>query len=98
MGNSMEHAWKFIGEMISEGAVHKTKRFSLNKADISFIASHILEEAEEFMQSVKDNDPDVDELADIFGCLVHACIKLNVSPEVLKERLFYKLSKRFERG
>jgi hypothetical protein len=90
----MNCAWKKIERMFGEKWEHKRKGFTLGEVDLAFIRSHALEEFQEL-----DKSPDNPyEMADLFGVLIHYCIKQKWPMKFLETLLIEKLNIRFRKS
>jgi hypothetical protein len=83
-------AWAKVRELIAKNARHR-KGFLLSDTWPEFIISQAIEELEE----LEANPTNIDELADVFGCLIHYAIKQGWTEESLEQRIIEKLSQRF---
>lgn len=88
----MKQAWDEIRWMVSKNALHKKGGFRLAEVQASFVLEQALKEFQE-LQAAPD---DLDELADLFGVLIHYAIKKGWSMAQVQEALFRKLELRFE--
>ena len=86
----MKKSWKKIESMIKEGYVHR-KGFILHEVKPPFILGQAIEEFRELIES--PDDPW--EMADLFGVLIHYCLKQNWSMELIESYLNEKLDLRF---
>jgi len=68
-------AWNEVKSLESLGARHRTKGYRLDKVDLQEMIGHALKELEELDETVIAGSPDIKELADIFGCLIHFAVR-----------------------
>lgn len=91
----MKAAWDTIRKGEQNGAIHKTKGYQLDRVDLSYMIQHAREELVEFEETVIVGKPDISELADIFGCIIHIAVRMRWSPQEVEYRLIEKLNERF---
>lgn len=88
---SMKVAWGKIERMIRAGYVHR-KGFSL--ADVA--PPFILDQAADEFTELKNAPDDPQEMADLFGVLIHYCIKQGWTIDLIQRLLVEKLDLRFK--
>lgn len=88
----MEKACKKIRRLIKANAVHR-KGFTLASLSSSEILEHAEREMRELQTAWADNQ--LEELADVFGCLIHFAIRRKFTAKQIEERLLEKLKLRF---
>ena len=86
----MQLAWKEVERLIVINAEHR-KGFRLGQVSSSFVLQKALNEFNELCQAPDD----IDELADLFGVLIHYAIKKGWSQEQLETAILEKFKKRF---
>lgn len=91
----MKDAWYRIARMIEDDAAHRTKGFRLGQMDDDFILTHAKDEVTELILAKTDAER-LDELADVFGCLIHYAIRKGWTEEMVESALEDKLTQRFE--
>lgn len=79
--------------MIAGNFRHR-KGFRLKDVDLDFVLSQAVEE----FQELRDSPDDPSEMADLFGVLIHYCIKQGWTPELIESLLVEKLNLRFTAG
>jgi hypothetical protein len=89
----MESAWNFIDQLIAENALHR-KGFRLQEIDPPFVLGQACQELKELCD--EPNNPD--EMADLFGVLIHYCIKQGWTIDFIETCVMRKLKLRFKRG
>lgn len=89
----MLFAWAEVERLVETGAVHR-KGFRLSEVKPQFILEHAQDELIELMNSPDD----IDELADLFGCLIHYAVKKDWSEADLEAAILKKLEMRFSTG
>lgn len=89
----MRKCWQEIGRLIKVNATHR-KGFKIGEVRPLFVMGNLVGEVKELME----NPDDPDEAADVFGVLIHYCLKQGWSMEDIQLRLLTKLAIRFTEG
>ncbi len=89
----MKRSWSKIERMIKDGGYIHRKGFRLSEVRPPFI----LDQAKAEMQELSDAPDDPEEMADLFGVLIHYCIKQGWPMDLIESYLSKKLDLRFTR-
>lgn len=88
----MKRACKEIRRLIKINAIHR-RGFALSEMTSHDILEHAVLEMRE-LNLARDEDQ-LEELADIFGCLIHFAIRRKFSKKQIEDMLLKKLKLRF---
>ena len=88
----MIFAWNTVESAENHNVRHR-KGFTMRGATLQVMTDHAREELDELDKAHNSNDPDseLDELADVFGCLIHYAVRKGWSMKEVEDALLRKL-------
>lgn len=90
----MKAAWELIDRMDKGRATIHRKGYVIGEASEETMLDHAQEELNELRETLPN--PDIEELADVFGCLVHLAVREGWTMEEVEQAMLKKLALRIK--